>query len=196
MDERTAVLAICGSLRASSLNRALLTAAESMLPELRFVGDELVRELPLFNPDIEEYSLTVQQFREAAASARGVIIASPEYLYAASGVTKNALDWLIGSSGLMSKPTLVMSASPGHTGGLRGVANLIPTLDILGAVLLDPVTVSRASVRIEPGGAITDGALRQRLGIAIDDFRNALDYSMGAAEHRGSAEPSRGPNAE
>lgn len=179
MDGRTAVLAICGSLRASSLNRALLTAVETMAPELRFVGDELVRELPLFNPDIEEFSLPVQLFREAAASARGVIIASPEYIYAASGVTKNALDWLVGSPGLMSKPTLVMSASPGHAGGLRGVASLIPTLDVLGAVLLDPVTVSRASARIEPGGAITDETLRQRLQIAIDDFRRALDYSMG-----------------
>ncbi len=190
MDERTAVLAICGSLRASSLNRALLTAVEAMVPELRFVGNELVRELPLFNPDIEEFSLPVQQFREAAASARGVIIASPEYVYAASGVTKNALDWLVGSAGLMSKPTLVMSASPGHTGGLRGVASLIPTLDILGAVLLDPVTVSRASARIEPGGAITDETLRQRLQIAIDDFRRALYYSMGAAEPTESVERS------
>jgi chromate reductase len=196
MDERTAVLAICGSLRASSLNRALLTAVEAMVPELRFVGDELVRALPLFNPDIEEFSLPVQLFREAAASARGVIIASPEYVYAASGVTKNALDWLVGSAGLMSKPTLVMSASPGHTGGLRGVASLIPTLDVVGAVLLDPVTVSRASVRIEPGGAITDETLRQRLQIAIDDFRRALDYSMGAVELRGSTERSRGPGAE
>lgn len=188
MDERTAVLAICGSLRANSLNRALLTAAEAMVPDLRFVGDELVRELPLFNPDIEEFSLSVQQFREAAASARGVFIASPEYLYSASGVTTNALDWLVGSSGLMSKPTLVMSASPGHTGGLRGVASLIPTLDVLGAVLLDPVTVSRAAARIEPGGAITDEALRKRLQIAVDDFRRALDYSMGRerSEIRGS----------
>jgi chromate reductase len=188
MDERTAVLAICGSLRASSLNRALLTAVEVMAPELRFVGNELVRELPLFNPDIEEFSLPVQKFREAAASARGVVIASPEYVYAASGITKNALDWLVASAGLMSKPTLVMSASPGHTGGLRGVASLIPTLDVLGAVLLDPLTVSRASVRIEPGGAITDETLRQRLRIAIDDFRRALDYSMGAAELWGDRE--------
>lgn len=196
MDERIAVLAVCGSLRANSLNRALLTAVEAMVPELRFVGDELVRELPLFNPDVEEFSLPVRQFREAAASARGVIIASPEYVYAASGVTKNALDWLVGSAGLMSKPTLVMSASPGHTGGLRGVASLIPTLDVLGAVLLDPVTVSRASVRIEPGGAIIDETLRQRLEIAIDDFRHALDYSMGAVEFWGSAERSRGSSAE
>lgn len=187
MDERTAVLAICGSLRASSLNRALLTAVKAMAPELRFVGDELVGQLPLFNPDVEEFSLPVQQFREAAASARGVIIASPEYVYSASGVTKNALDWLVDSAGLMSKPTLVMSASPGHTGGLRGVAALIPTLDILGAVLLDPVTVSRASVRIEPGGSITDETLRQRLQIAIDDFRRALDYSMGRENRYGSS---------
>ncbi|WP_349899793.1 NADPH-dependent FMN reductase [Parafrigoribacterium soli] len=186
MDDRIPILAICGSLRASSLNRALLTAAEAMAPELRFVGDELVAQLPLFNQDIEEFSLQVQQFREAAAGARGVVIASPEYVFSASGVTKNALDWLVGSAGLMSKPTLVMSASPGHTGGLRGVAALIPTLDGVGAVLLDPLTVSRASARIRLNGEITDETLRQRLQIALDDFRRALDYSMGAVE-RGTA---------
>jgi chromate reductase len=181
MDDGVPVLAICGSLRSRSLNRALLDAAADFAPDLRFVGAELVRELPLFNQDAEDYSSVVRHFREIADSARGVIIASPEYAFAPSGVTKNALDWLIGSSGLMSRPTLMMSASPGQTGGFRGLAGLVPTLDVAGAFMLDPLTVSRASSRILPGGEIVDDSLRQRLEIALAELRQAIANSMGVA---------------
>jgi chromate reductase len=184
MDDGAVVLAICGSLRAASLNRALLDAVIGLAPELEFVGADLVPDLPLFNPDAESFSLPVQRFREAAARAHGVVIASPEYAFAPSGVTKNALDWLVGSSGLMSKPTLMMSASPGHTGGFRGLAGLIPTLDVMGAVMLDPVTVSRAGARIRPGGEVVDDALRQRLNLAVTELRRALDYSRGVEQVR------------
>lgn len=175
--ERTTVLAICGSLREHSLHRALLTAVERRSPRLLFVGAELVRDLPLMDPDLDtpdRVPSVVREFRLLAEAASGGIISSPEYVHSASGVTKNALDWLAGSTGLYGKPVLLMSASPGQTGGIRGLAALVPTLLALDAVLVDPVSVSRAAARIRPDGEVLEAGLDLRLDIALDQFSAAM----------------------
>jgi NAD(P)H-dependent FMN reductase len=89
--ERTPVLAICGSLRERSLHRALLTAVERRSPELLLIGAELVRDLPLLDPDLDtpdRLPSVVREFRLLAESARGGIVSSPEYVHAASGVSR------------------------------------------------------------------------------------------------------------
>ena len=157
--ERTTVLAICGSLREHSLHRALLTAVERRSPELLFVGTELVRDLPLLDPDLDtpdRLPSVVREFRLLAEAAAGGIVSSPEYVHSASGVTKNALDWLAGSTGLYGKPVLLMSASPGQTGGIRGLAALVPTLLALDAVLVDP-RLGLACVRPHPARRVCRG---------------------------------------
>src|SRR5690554_794939 len=168
---RIPVLAICGSLRAVSLNRGLLQLAERVAPDLQFVGDELVAELPLFNPDLDAAGVpaSVREFRELARASRGAVIVSPEYVFASSGVTKNALDWLAGFGAFDGTPTLLMSASPGATGGIQGLVGLFPTLQSLGAVLLDPVSISRAESRIDPVGYALDPTVHQRVEFAMDD---------------------------
>ena len=112
------------------------------------------------------------------------VIASPEYVHAPSGVTKNALDWLAGSTGLYGKPVLLMSASPGQTGGLRGLAGLIAPLLALDALLVDPISVSKAPVRIRPDGTVTDVGLDLRLEIAVEQLADAMSAATG---HRVSA---------
>lgn len=175
--ERTPILAICGSLRAASSNRSLLEAFAASAPDLRFVGADLVPDLPLFNPDLGEddaLPASVREFRLLASAAAGAVIVSPEYVHGPSGVTKNALDWLVDSIGVSGKPVLLASASPGDTGGLRGVAGLLPSLQLMGARLLDPVTVSHATKRLGPGGVVLDASLAARIRLAMGEFRAAL----------------------
>ncbi len=172
------MLAICGSLRSDSLHFALLTALAHRAPLLRFVGRELVRELPLYNPELDEWDripAPVREFRLLAGAADAVVISSPEYLHAPSGVTKNALEWLVGSLGIVGKPALLMSASPGRTGGLRGLAGLLPTMQLMDALLLDPLSVSRAPMRIRPDGEVLDPVLEARLQVAVDEMMAALE---------------------
>lgn len=113
---------------------------------------------------------------------------SPEYVHGPSGVTKNALDWLVGSLGIVSKPVLLASASPGNTGGLRGLAGLLPTLQLLDAVLLDPITVSRAAVRVRPGGEVTDAALAARIANTVEELRFALGIQAAAVMAQSTTE--------
>jgi NAD(P)H-dependent FMN reductase len=178
---RVPVLAFSGSLRGGSLNSALLIAAERVAPQLQFIGGGLIADLPLFNPDLDARPdgapASVRRFRELARASRAVVIASPEYTHAPSGVTKNALDWLSGCGALDGKPTLLMSASLGQTGGLRGLVALFPTLQLLGAILVDPVSVSRAQDRLDAAGNVFDPGLYQRIETAMDDLQALISPS-------------------
>ncbi len=178
----TTVLAICGSLRTRSLNRSLLRAIEASGPDFRFVGADLIPDLPLFNPDLADGLLpaSVREFRLLASAAKGAVIVSPEYVHGPSGVTKNALDWLTDSVGLFGKPVLLASASPGQTGGIAGIAALVPSLQLLGAELLDPVTASRAAARLGNDGEVHDEALASRIMLAVDELRAAMNMRTAA----------------
>ncbi|MDY7525186.1 NADPH-dependent FMN reductase [Sphingomonas sp. 10B4] len=107
------IAAVSGSLRASSINTALLRTIASGAPE--GVSVELVSlgALPLFNPDLEaDLPEAVKVLRATIVAADGVIVASPEYAHGISGVLKNALDWLVGCEGVSGKPVLVLNAAP------------------------------------------------------------------------------------
>jgi NAD(P)H-dependent FMN reductase len=179
---RTPVLAFCGSLRAGSLNRGLLRLAQRVAPELQFVGEQLVGQLPLFNPDLDrDPPASVLEFRQLARAARAVVAASPEYVLGPSGVTKNAFDWLSGYGALDDKPVLLMSASAGHTGGLRGLVGLFSTVQALGGVLVDPVSVSLAASRLDADGNVFDPTVYQRVEFALDEVRTLLEGSPAAS---------------
>ncbi|MEU2945267.1 NADPH-dependent FMN reductase [Nocardiopsis alba] len=180
MAERT-LLGICGSLRRGSFNAALLRLVPRVGSDVTVIGADLAGRLPLFDPDVENdessWPDSVRGFRAAAARADGVVIATPEYAHGPAGVTKNAIDWLVGSAGLMGRPTLLMSASPGQAGGMRAHAPLMPTLTLLGAVLVDCVVVSRAGSRVDAGGEYVDPAVVERVRLAVAELEDALAYS-------------------
>jgi chromate reductase, NAD(P)H dehydrogenase (quinone) len=108
------VLAISGSLRAASVNSALLRATARLAPseiEVRVYPE--IRALPLFNPDLEaEVPLEVSSLREAVAASDALIFASPEYAHGVTGVIKNTLDWLVSFEPFAYKPVAIFSASP------------------------------------------------------------------------------------
>jgi NAD(P)H-dependent FMN reductase len=107
------VLAISGSLRAASINSALLRAAMRLARpemEIRIFGG--MAELPLFNPDLEvQVPRPAAALREAVSDADALLIASPEYAHGITGVIKNALDWLVSCEDFAGKHVAVLNAS-------------------------------------------------------------------------------------
>ncbi|MDP3677887.1 MAG: NADPH-dependent FMN reductase, partial [Methylotenera sp.] len=81
------VLALSGSLRATSNNTALLRAVARLAPSDIFV--ELFHglgQLPFFNPDLEASDPSpVAYLRAQIMSADALIIASPEYAHGITG---------------------------------------------------------------------------------------------------------------
>jgi len=93
------ILALGGSLREASKNRALLDEAAALVP----VGTELdlgqlrvIGSLPLFNQDILErdgFPGAAAELKDALREADGLLIATPEYNWGIPGFLKNAIDW-------------------------------------------------------------------------------------------------------
>ncbi|RZJ14814.1 MAG: NAD(P)H-dependent oxidoreductase [Acidovorax sp.] len=108
------ILALCGSLRAASINAALLrTAARLAPPGIEVAWCGAVAELPLFNPDLEtQPPAAVLRLHADVAWADALLIASPEYAHGVTGVIKNALDWLVSQEAFVNKPVAVLNASP------------------------------------------------------------------------------------
>lgn len=130
------LLALSGSLRAASLNTAMLAMAATCAPPGLVVKQYAgLGRLPLFNQDLEAREpRQVAHLRSAIAAADALLIASPEYAHGISGVMKNALDWMVSSGVLVGKPVVLWNASPRAS---HAIAALRETLSVMSARLQD-----------------------------------------------------------
>jgi NAD(P)H-dependent FMN reductase len=108
------ILALSGSLRASSINSAVLRVIRTLAPaSIDVCLFTELGDLPLYNPDLESAPPGVAiQLRNEVASADVLLIASPEYAHGVTGTIKNALDWLVAFEGFAYKPVAVLNTSP------------------------------------------------------------------------------------
>jgi chromate reductase, NAD(P)H dehydrogenase (quinone) len=92
----TRIVGIAGSWRRGSYNAALLRAARDLMPDGARLEIAAIRDIPLYNGDLEAESglpEPVVEMKEAIAGAQGVLIATPEYNGSIPGTLKNAIDW-------------------------------------------------------------------------------------------------------
>jgi chromate reductase len=137
------VLGISGSLRAASLNSALLRAAAERLPAgTELVEFERLREVPPYDEDVELEATpaVVEELRQAVREADAVLVATPEYNHSIPGQLKNALDWVsrpAGKSALNGKPAAAIGASTGMFGAVWAQAELRKVLGALGGRVVE-----------------------------------------------------------
>jgi chromate reductase len=172
------VLGIAGSLRAGSYNRALLRAAVELAPaEMEIEAFEGLREIPLYDGDVEEAGVPepVQRLAAAIAAADGVLLVTPEYNFGVPGVLKNALDWVSrrpAGTPLRGKPVALAGASGGAAGTARSQLELRPTLAMMGALVLATpnVMVANAGDKLDGELRLTDEPTREHLASLLAAF--------------------------
>ena len=135
------ILAISGSLRADSLNSALLRAVGRLAPaDISVMLYRGLGDLPLFNPDIEASDPpAVAELRTQIMSADALLIASPEYAHGITGVMKNALDWMVGCEAFVHKPVALLNASPR---AVHAQAALRETVTMMSACIVDEASIT------------------------------------------------------
>lgn len=139
---RFRIIALSGSLRASSTNTALLREIAARAPDSVIVEIFPLGGLPLFNPDLEDdLPDAAAHFRSVISASDALIVAGPEYAHGMSGVLKNALDWLVGCVGFTGKPVLLLNASPrAH----HAIAALRETLSTMAARIIENASLNAA----------------------------------------------------
>src|SRR4051794_29080813 len=85
------VVGLCGSLRSGSFNAMLLRAAAELAPEGTTVDIASIREIPLYDGDLETthgIPPPVRDLKDNIAAADGVLLVTPEYNQSIPGVMK------------------------------------------------------------------------------------------------------------
>ena len=169
------VLAVSGSLRAKSINTAVLLAAQSLAPaDVELTLWHGLGDLPHFNPDLDTASppAAAVAWREAVAAAGTLLFCTPEYAHGVPGVLKNALDWLVSYEPFLNKPVAIINARPGATFAL---ASLRETLSVMNARLLDAasVTLPLTSNSLDTDALLRLPAVRVQLTACLTALRAA-----------------------
>jgi chromate reductase, NAD(P)H dehydrogenase (quinone) len=171
------IVGVAGSLRAASLNRALLRAAQELAPASLRIESELLDDLPLFNPDLEVSGTpaSVTRLRHSVAAADGILLVTPEYNHGVPGVLKNAIDWLsqpLRGNVLEGRPVAIMGASSGLAGTARAQTQLRQSFVLTNTpVLLQPeVLVGRAHEKFDAAGRLTDETTRHFVTVFLAQF--------------------------
>jgi NAD(P)H-dependent FMN reductase len=143
------ILALVGSLRAGSHNRQLAEAAVKLAPEgAEVVLFEGLAEIPFYNEDIDvegSVPAAAAALREAAGSADGFLLFSPEYNGTIPAVLKNAIDWLsrpFGAGAFTGKPVAVVGTAYGQYGGVWAQDEARKAVGIAGGTVLEDVKLS------------------------------------------------------
>lgn len=168
MAEQLKIVAICGSLRKTSYNAALVRALPGLAPaELVIVPAPSYAGFPLYNDDVRAASgapADVEAFAAAIRAADGVIIVSPEFNWSIPGPLKNAIDWVskLKDVPFKDKPVALQSASTGQMGGGRMQYHLRMALQSIDAQLFGrpEVFVNFAAKKFDDKGELTDAAAK------------------------------------
>jgi chromate reductase len=169
------ILTISGSLRAASINTALLRAVARLAPSgISIVLCKGLGDIPLFNPDIEETDpFSVANLRAQIVTADALIIASPEYAHGITGVMKNALDWMVGCEAFVQKPVALFNASPR---AFHAQASLKEIVTMMSARIIEKasITIPILGSNLDEDGIVGHPEISLALRSAIDELCTAV----------------------
>lgn len=174
MASELSILGFAGSLRRGSYNRAILKAAQEMVPSGAQLEIFDLEGIPPFNQDLENQPVKkVTEFKAAIRAADALLIATPEYNYSMSGVLKNALDCAsrpYGDNALEGKPVAIMGASIGMLGTARAQYHLRQSCVFLNMYPLNrpEVMVPFAQEKIDEKGRLTDTKTREKIAELVE----------------------------
>lgn len=174
------ILGISGSLRAGSLNTALLRAAQSLQVEGVELEVATLHGIPLYDGDLEQREgipAAVTALKDRILASQGVILATPEYNNSLPGVLKNTTDWLSRPPDDIARiyggrPFALIGASPSGFGTILAQNAWLGVLRHLGARYWSGgrVMVSRAGQAFDASGRLTDEAVARQLGDFVAKF--------------------------
>jgi NAD(P)H-dependent FMN reductase len=185
------VLGISGALRKGSYNAALLRAAVELAPPTLSIEVASIREVPLYDGDVETgpgIPDAVRALKDRAAAADGLLLVTPEYNNSIPGVMKNAIDWMSRPPKDIprvfgGKPVALMGATPGHGGTILSQAAWLPVLRTLGASPWPGprVFVSGAAKVFDADGRLIDDAVRATVTKFLAGFAEFINRGSAPA---------------
>jgi NAD(P)H-dependent FMN reductase len=178
------IVTISGSSRKDSFNSKLKDIAAKIAVELGANVTNLSLEdydIPLYNQDREASEGTpadVLKLKSIFNAADGIIVVSPEYNSSISPLLKNTIDWISRKqedetpmAGFRGKAALLLSASPGALGGMRGLVHVRDILGNIGMhVMPDQLSVGSAHEAFDTEKGFKDESKQKKLHAMVAEF--------------------------
>lgn len=186
--DKPRILAFAGSARTDSFNKKLVKIAAA---GARNAGADVtyidLRDypMPIFDGDLEAGTGIPDkalELRRLLLDHQGFLIACPEYNGSITPLLKNAIDWTSrpthGEDGLApykNKVAVLMSASPGSYGGLRGLVHVRAILGNIGVIVLpDQLAVGKENAVFAADGSMSN----QKQSEAVEMLGNTLASTL------------------
>jgi len=178
MHNKPKILAFAGSLRKESFNKSLVKiAAKGAEDEGASVTiiDLKNYPLPIYDQDIEIATglpENVFKLKKLFMENDGFLIACPEYNSSISAVLKNVIDWVSRPAAgetaylccFINKIVVLMSASPGNLGGIRGLVHVRSIFGNINSIVLpNQKCISNADKVFDKDGNISDLKLKNEI---------------------------------
>ena len=181
------ILAFAGSLRKDSYNKKLVQIAAAGATRAGAAVTYIdLRDypLPIYDGDLEAESGVPEnghKLKKLFLDHAGLLLSCPEYNSSITGVLKNTIDWVsrpvpneASLACFTGKTAVLMSASPGGLGGLRGLVHVRSILGNINVIVLpDQLAIARASEAFNPDGSLKDAKQQagvEGLGKTLADF--------------------------
>ena len=173
------LLAFAASLRRESWNRKLIQLAADLARQAGAevdLADFREFDMPIYDADLHAASgipAGAEEMGRRIGAADGLLIASPEYNFSMPGTIKNAIDWVsrIRPVPFRGRSGMLLSASNGQVGGVRGLWQLRVPLEGLGVLLHpDMYTLPWADKAFGPDGRLIDAERQDRLAAMVQVY--------------------------
>lgn len=182
--DKLKVVAFAGSTRQNSFNKKLARIAANLCSDAGIHTTYLDLKfypLPMYDSDLEEEIIAPEhalKLREILKNNHGIILACPEYNSSISGVLKNMIDWcsrpFINEENLIcfkNKIVVLLSASPGFLGGLRGLNAVRSILTNLGCIVIpEQFSLKFAHKKLSEDGLLVDDEDQDQIDVVISAF--------------------------
>jgi chromate reductase len=184
------ILAFAGSARRDSCNKKLVriaaAGAEQAGAKVTIV-DLADYPMPMMDQDLEAAQgppANATALKTLFLEHDGLMLSCPEYNSSITPLLKNTIDWVSrpgpnnspsNLAAYKNKVAVLMSASPGALGGLRGLVTVRSILGNIGVIVLpEQVAVPNAYDAIGPDGRLKDAARQS----AIEYLGRALAEAL------------------
>lgn len=183
---------LVGSLREASINRKVAQSICAIRSDGLDCETVEIGDLPLYNEEIDKPGKRPQEydrFREAVASADGVLFVTPEYNRGIPGALKNAIDVgsrPYGKSAFNGKPAAVITASPGAIGGFGANHQIRQAAVFLNMPVMQQPEAYLGGVTddsFDEDGCLKDGPLKEfvtKIAHAFHDWVELIHESRAA----------------
>jgi chromate reductase, NAD(P)H dehydrogenase (quinone) len=169
-------MAIPGSTRKGSSNESILRYLANRYNDTLDVSIfESIEKLPHFNPDHDKDMIPdpVADFRRKIEEADGILICTPEYIFALPGVLKNAIEWTVSTTLFSDKPVAFIVASGIGEETFKSLALIMETVGAR-APINSRLLIQGGRAKVDSTGKVVDVQTSLDLATLMESFLQSM----------------------